>query len=148
MKFSAGGVVIGPNRRIVVVNQNGDSWSLPKGHIDDGENAEEAATREIYEESGIQDILVIRQLGEYERSRIGLGGEGYDESETKHITMFLCTTDQEHLQPVDSANPTAEWLPIENVADRLSHPADKAFFQSVVPEILKFLASTSTSSIE
>lgn len=53
---SAGGVVA--NRQgliLVVAQQNGRSWSLPKGHIDEGEDAETAAIREIEEESGISD---------------------------------------------------------------------------------------------
>ena len=53
---SAGGIVIGVNKKLILVNQNHDSWSLPKGHIDPGENALEAATREIYEESGVKKL--------------------------------------------------------------------------------------------
>jgi len=36
---SAGGVVINNHGRILVVSQKGTSWSLPKGHIDEGESA-------------------------------------------------------------------------------------------------------------
>ena len=35
----------------MVVNQNHDSWSLPKGHIDEGEDKLTAAKREIFEAS-------------------------------------------------------------------------------------------------
>ena len=49
-----GGVVLNINNQILIVNQNHDSWSLPKGHIDDGETKLEAAIREIYEETGIE----------------------------------------------------------------------------------------------
>ncbi|MCK4247280.1 MAG: NUDIX hydrolase, partial [Methanomicrobia archaeon] len=35
---SAGGVVINEDNQVLVVNQNGNSWSLPKGHIDYGED--------------------------------------------------------------------------------------------------------------
>jgi ADP-ribose pyrophosphatase YjhB (NUDIX family) len=141
MFYSAGGVVIGPGNKVLVVNQNGNSWSLPKGHLDNGEDAEEAARREIFEETGIQEIKIIEMLGEYERGRIGVGGIGEILDQPKHITIFLCVTNQAELSPIDPENPEAEWLPIQEVADRLTHPKDKAFFQASVPKILKFLAS-------
>jgi 8-oxo-dGTP pyrophosphatase MutT (NUDIX family) len=53
---SAGGVVTNDEGKVLVVNQRGTSWSLPKGHIDPGESALAAAEREIYEESGIRDL--------------------------------------------------------------------------------------------
>lgn len=35
---SAGGIVINKNGKILVVSQHGTSWSLPKGHLDEGES--------------------------------------------------------------------------------------------------------------
>ena len=35
---TAGGVVVNKKGRILVVNQRGTSWSLPKGHIEPGED--------------------------------------------------------------------------------------------------------------
>lgn len=137
---SAGGVVIGPGNKILVVNQNGNSWSLPKGHLDAGEDEEDAATREIQEESGILEIAIIQKLGEYDRARIGIDGVGEVPEQMKHITIFLCVTNQEELSPIDPENPEAKWLPIQEVADMLTHPKDKEFFHSVTPNILKFLA--------
>ena len=40
---SAGGVVINQNEDVLVVSQQGISWSLPKGHIEVGEDAVTAA---------------------------------------------------------------------------------------------------------
>lgn len=128
---SAGGVVVNPLGEVVVVSQKGDSWSLPKGHVDSGETAQEAAEREIREETGIAQLVFVRELGSYERYRVGKGGSGEDESELKRIHMFLFRTTQQALAPEDPANPEARWVSIENVADLLTHPKDKAFFESV-----------------
>ena len=49
---SAGGVVKNQEGKILVVNQRGTSWSLPKGHIEEGEDSLTASRREIEEESG------------------------------------------------------------------------------------------------
>ena len=57
---SAGGVVINGQKMILVVNQNGTSWSLPKGHVDLGEEPLQAAIREITEESGVDDLHFLR----------------------------------------------------------------------------------------
>ena len=43
----AGGIIINKNNEVAIVNQNHDSWSLPKGHIDPGESKLETAKREI-----------------------------------------------------------------------------------------------------
>ena len=88
---SAGGIVLGIDKKFVLVNQNHDSWSLPKGHIDPGENALDAAKREIYEESGIKKLKFVKNLGHYERYKIGLDGKD-DYSELKRIHLFLFST--------------------------------------------------------
>jgi ADP-ribose pyrophosphatase YjhB (NUDIX family) len=141
LRTVAGGVVVGPQNKIVVVNQHGDSWSLPKGHAKDGEDAKQAAVREIQEETGISSVQVIDILGTYSRSRIGKNGVGEVADDIRHITMFLCVTSQQDLQPIDPENPIAEWLSVHKVADRLTHPKDKEFFHKITPKILKFLAS-------
>ena len=88
---SAGGIVLGIDKKFVLVNQNHDSWSLPKGHIDPGENALDAAKREIYEESVIKKLKFVKKLGHYERYKIGLDGKD-DHSELKRIHLFLFCT--------------------------------------------------------
>ena len=128
---SAGAVILNPRGEVVVVSQQGDSWSLPKGHVDPGESALEAAKREVAEESGITELQFVRELGSYERYRIGKGGIGDDMSELKEIHMFLFTTDEDTLAPVDPGNPEARWVPIDEVAELLTHPKDKEFFESI-----------------
>jgi ADP-ribose pyrophosphatase YjhB (NUDIX family) len=127
---SAGGVVTNDEGKVLVVSQRGTSWSLPKGHIDPGESALAAAEREIYEESGIRDLKLIRELGTYERYKIGADG-GEDRSELKTITMFLFRTSEKVLRPMDPDNPEARWVERTKVAPLLTHEKDKQFFQGV-----------------
>ena len=127
---SAGGVVTNGEGKVLVVSQHGTSWSLPKGHIDPGETALAAARREVYEESGIRDLELVRELGTYERYRIGLDG-GDDRSELKVITMFLFRTSEKVLRPVDVENPEARWVERSKVAPLLTHEMDKRFFLGV-----------------
>ena len=131
---SAGGVVINSDGDVLVVSQHGTSWSLPKGHIDEGEDAITAAKREIYEESGITNLELIKELGTYQRYKIAKDG-GEDKSELKTITMFLFRTNQNSLRPVDLENPEARWVRKEQAAELLTHPKDKEFFLRVKEEV-------------
>ena len=57
---AAGGVVIIDNQ-FVAIERNGIP-DLPKGHIEKGESPEVAALREVEEETGIKDLVIIKEL--------------------------------------------------------------------------------------
>ncbi|MFA6145807.1 MAG: NUDIX domain-containing protein [Patescibacteria group bacterium] len=130
----AGGVVVNNDNKILVVSQGGRTWSLPKGHIDEGEDELDTAKREIYEESGIKDLKLIKNLGNYQRYRLARDS-GEDESELKTITIFLFRTSESILKPIDPENPEARWVEKDKVADLLTHKKDKEFFLQVKEEI-------------
>ena len=131
---SAGGVVLNERGLVLIVSQHGASWSLPKGHIDPGEDSLTAARREIYEESGVKNIDFIKELGSYGRYRIG-ENSGEDRSEYKTIRMFLFKTMEKDPKPVDPHNPQAVWVDKKDVVGMLTHPKDKEFFQSIIDQI-------------
>jgi 8-oxo-dGTP pyrophosphatase MutT (NUDIX family) len=126
--ISAGGVVLNAKHQVLIVNQRGNSWSLPKGHLDPGEQLLDAARREIHEEAGVNDVELVHYLGSYERYRIGkIGGE--DRTEAKELHFFLFTSKQQHLVPVDAEHhPEARWVSPDQVAAMLTHPRDRDFF--------------------
>ena len=51
---SAGGLVIRGGEVLLIALQEGRRWQLPKGHLEDGESAEQAAVREVWEETGVR----------------------------------------------------------------------------------------------
>jgi hypothetical protein len=51
------------------------------------------------------------------------------------ITLFLFTTDEETLCPIDRENPEAQWVPINDVSSLLTHPKDKEFYDSIETKI-------------
>ncbi len=126
---SAGGIILNREGRVAVVSQGGVSWSLPKGHIEGDEDPLAAARREIYEETGLRSFELIRELGSYERYKLGADGHE-DASELKTIYMFLFETGETDLAPVDEDNPEARWVEKEEVASMLTHEKDREFFRS------------------
>jgi 8-oxo-dGTP diphosphatase len=55
---AAGGVVFDDEGRVAIVHRpRYDDWSLPKGKLDPGETFEEAALREVEEETGLRCAL-------------------------------------------------------------------------------------------
>ena len=64
---TAGGVVYRKGKsgkiEILLIQDAKDRWTIPKGHIEDGEKANETAGREIQEETGLKEVDVQAWLG-------------------------------------------------------------------------------------
>ena len=126
---AAGGVVRRRFRRtrfgrradeIVVIHRpRYDDWSFPKGKLDDGEGVEEAALREVHEETGMA-CRILAPLGEtHYPDRRG---------RPKVVRYWL-------MEPEDGAGgapfqPNAEvdvlrWLPPEDADRLLTYPHDR-----------------------
>jgi 8-oxo-dGTP pyrophosphatase MutT (NUDIX family) len=136
LRASAGGVVVRQNGTLVIVEQNANSWSLPKGGIEPGENELDTARREIFEETGIKDLTLIRELGSYER--YSLDKDGVHENISAGLrprTFFLFSTNQEVLEPQDREVTAARWVTIEEALKMLTHPKDREFLKSVIERI-------------
>jgi 8-oxo-dGTP pyrophosphatase MutT (NUDIX family) len=64
---TAGGVVFRRDEaggvEILLIQDSKDRWTIPKGHIEEGETAQETAKREIGEEAGLTDTEILGWLG-------------------------------------------------------------------------------------
>lgn len=133
---SAGGIVLGDRGTIALVrNARGGAWTFPKGHIDEGESDEEAAVREIREETGLADLELIDDLGSYERYRIGPSGDDNDESELKEIHLYLFAAAPGAVLSPTMEIEAAKWIALPRVIDTLTHPKEKAWFTTVFERV-------------
>lgn len=64
---TAGGIVFRHNKKgeleILLTQDAKDRWTIPKGHIEEGETAQQAAKREIAEEAGLSETDMLGWLG-------------------------------------------------------------------------------------
>jgi len=65
---TAGGIVWRRNEKtnvieILLIQDPKERWTIPKGHIEEGESARDTAEREIREETGLQKMKVMNWLG-------------------------------------------------------------------------------------
>ena len=64
---TAGGIVFrrtdDDKIEILLIQDAKDRWTIPKGHIEEGETAQETAKREIGEEAGLKDVEILGWLG-------------------------------------------------------------------------------------
>ncbi len=64
-EFTAGGVVYRHRDgkvQILMIQDKLGRWSIPKGHVEEGETLEQTATREIGEETGLTDVRLLEKL--------------------------------------------------------------------------------------
>lgn len=104
-------------------------WSLPKGHVEAGESAHTAATREIAEETGIRGRVVGR-LGMIdfwfiaERRRVH-----------KTVHHFLLIAEEGELSDADVEVSTVAWVPLNQVPQLLAYDDERRLIDKV-PDLL------------
>ncbi len=82
---SAGGIVVENGKILFTKLTHVGKITFPKGHIEAGETPEEAALREFTEETGFQDIKIIKKLGIVTKPSIERDGTRV----TKDIHLYL-----------------------------------------------------------
>ena len=88
-----------------------DTGVLPKGHVEQGEEIEAAARREIAEEVGVEDLELITKLDVKERL-------DFSKTEWKLTHYYLYRTDQADVVPLETdVHTEMDWVPVEPIPD-------------------------------
>jgi 8-oxo-dGTP pyrophosphatase MutT (NUDIX family) len=133
---SAGGLIVdrsgGTPRAALIgrLDRRGTmKWSLPKGHIEPGETPEQAAEREIREETGIEG-RVLAPLG-----TIDFWFMLQAQRVHKTVHHFLLEAQGGALSDADSEVDEVSWVPLDQVVDRLAFE-DERRLMNRLPELL------------
>lgn len=125
-EFSAGGLVLdldGDVPRGALIGRTDRQgrllWSLPKGHIEAGETAEQAAVREVAEETGISGE-VIGELGTIDFWFVADGRRIH-----KTVRHFLLRAVSGELSDADIEVSEVAWVELPQIADRLAYPDER-----------------------
>ena len=94
-------------------------WSLPKGHIEEGETPEQAAIREVAEETGITSSIT-KSLGGIDFWFMA-GGKRIH----KTVHHFMFTEVSGELTPQVTEVDEVSWFPLAEIVDRLAYPDEK-----------------------
>ncbi len=122
---AAGGVVLHENRVLLVHRPRYDDWTLPKGKLDRGESFEDAALREVLEETGLRCTLGRELPGTEYRDR---------KDRAKVVRYWLMALDSElgAFEPNDEVD-EVRWMEVEEAAVKLTYDRDREVLESVDP---------------
>jgi len=123
--LAAGGIVVddklGVRRVLLVHRPRYDDWSFPKGKLDPGETVEQAALREVNEETGLE-CHILRELA-VTQYRYRTRNKG--RLKPKSVHYFLMEPLNRVIKaPVEEVD-LAEWLEIEEARKRLTYIQDR-----------------------
>jgi diadenosine hexaphosphate hydrolase (ATP-forming) len=102
---------------ILLIQDAKDRWTIPKGHIEEGETASQTARREIGEEAGLHDVDMLGWLGKihfrYRRiDRLVLM--------TTQIYLVRVRTDGNEIQKEEWMN-GIKWFPFNEALDLIEY---------------------------
>jgi 8-oxo-dGTP pyrophosphatase MutT (NUDIX family) len=125
-EFSAGGLVVDlagdvPRGALIArTDRHGKLlWSLPKGHIEPGETPEQAAVREVEEETGIAGVI-LAELGTIDFWFVADGRRIH-----KTVRHFLMRATGGELSDADIEVTEVAWVPLPDIARQLAYPDER-----------------------
>lgn len=117
---SAGGVVVRSIDGVphaLVIRDPYQNWGLPKGHLETGEAAGEAALREVGEETGLDDLELGQQL-----ATINWYFRAGNRLVHKFCAFYLMRSEAgEPVPEADEGITACVWLPLPEAEERITY---------------------------
>jgi 8-oxo-dGTP diphosphatase len=129
-EVSAGGVIYrkhGDRIEIALIHVR-HRWGLPKGHIEEGERSNEAAIREVREETGLEG-QVRKRLGDIRYSYRHKTATGKPLRIYKRVYFYLLRYLKGDVRDHDHEVDEARWFPIQDALSLLKFPTERRMVQ-------------------
>jgi 8-oxo-dGTP pyrophosphatase MutT (NUDIX family) len=125
-QHSAGGLVVRDARVLLIATAGGSRWQLPKGRLEEGETSEQAAVREVREETGVTGRIVAPLPGiDY------WFAEGRRKRIRKHVDYFLLEYVSGSERDFDRREADeARWFPWSEAVAKLTHANERRVAES------------------
>jgi 8-oxo-dGTP pyrophosphatase MutT (NUDIX family) len=104
----------------LVTSSNGKNWIFPKGMIDAGHSAEQAALQEAWEEAGLRGMLDPSPLGNYRYEKWGLLLE---------VTVYLMWVERVVEEWPEKSLRRRRWMSWDEARQRLNREEFRRFLQ-------------------
>jgi|GEM_PF-81570 len=132
-EVSAGGVIYrrtASGLEIALIHAR-SRWGLPKGHVEEGERVEQAALREVREETGLEGKLA-RKLGDirYSYRDKSKGGEAIRIA--KRVHFFLMRYISGDVRDHDHEADDARWFPVDQAIKQLKFATERKMVHRAV----------------
>jgi 8-oxo-dGTP pyrophosphatase MutT (NUDIX family) len=129
--YAAGGVVVDGGRVLLLSRPNRGEVRLPKGHIESGESAEEAALREVREESGYVDLDIIADLG---TQRVQFVDRHRQRDVTRQERYYLMQLQSNRTvsRPEKELQFDPYWVALQEAAHHLTFKAEQEYIQRAI----------------
>ena len=119
--LAAGGLVLRDDHVAIVHRPKYDDWSFPKGKLDEGEDFEAAALREVWEETGLRCSLG-RTLGDATYTD--------NKDRSKLVRYFEMRPQSGEFTPNNEVD-ELRWVPLADACDLLSYGFDRELVDKV-----------------
>ncbi len=129
---SAGGVLVvrqGPQLLAALIElRGGQVLALPKGHIEPGETAEQAALRETREETGMRGALLAR----LEEIQYMFWSRSMDARVSKRVAFFLLAYRAGSVGHHDGEVDGVTLVPVERAPAVLTYPGERRVMEAAL----------------
>jgi 8-oxo-dGTP pyrophosphatase MutT (NUDIX family) len=131
---SAGGVVVRAvdgTPHVLLIRDPYRKWGLPKGHLEEEEGPEEAAVREVREETGLEHLILGPDLGEIDWSFRQRGRRIH-----KYCRFYLMASFHGECSPEEGEGISAcRWLPPADALATVSYANARRIVQRALDRI-------------
>jgi 8-oxo-dGTP pyrophosphatase MutT (NUDIX family) len=130
-EYTAGGVVFrrtgAGNLEILMIQDRLGRWTIPKGHVEEGESLEQTALREVAEETGLTEL----QLGEkLDKLHFFYRKEGKLIFMTTFVFLMEALGDTDAIQVEESEGIVdAKWFPYEKALGLIEYRDTERLFR-------------------